>query len=134
MFLCVSEMWSRLEAPTAEISCGGRRLGRFPSTNIHGLHIWWTLNRSNCGTNNIRQIWYCQAVERATMVVLFCELASVVVDGELDQRGNYMHCTVARLQPLAQYDLVLIQPSTTSHLPSELAGAARVRRTRPTWL
>ena len=88
-------MWSRLEAPTAEISCGGRRLGRFPSTNIHGLRIWWTLNRSDCDTNSIRQIWYRRVVERVMMVV-FCEPASVVVDGELDQRGSYVHRTVVR--------------------------------------
>ena len=97
-FLCVSWTCSRFEAPTAEISCGGRQLSCFPSMCID-LCIEKSVSQNWCGTNRTRQIWDGQVVERVTMLLEeVCEQVSVGMHSELVPRDVDGHWKAAQLR------------------------------------
>ena len=134
-FRCVSGTCSRLDEPTAEINCGGRRLCRFPSMHT-GRGIWWSESRSLHGTSRGCPRWSCPAAVMATLLSAVCVLVSEDVQAhvEVDIRQAVEHQKVALQQLLALDVRVSTRMSTKLHQLSRLAVEGRGRCRRRGWL
>ena len=127
-FRCVSGTCSKLDEPTTEINCGGRRLCRFPSMHtVRG--IWWSGRRNWRGTSRGCPRWSCSAAVTVTMLSAVCVLVSVDVQAhvEVDIRQVVGHRKVVLQRLLVLDARASTRKSTKPRQLSRLAAGDRCR-------